>query len=166
MNGQPKPGFYIAVALVVLGLVIFAVVRSDIFAPKADNKPDEIDPAALKAKAEAPDDANVTTVKEYTFVPSEKLPEVKGASEYAPLDSDNTVRFALNVWAGWAPIILRQQRLQGGQGLEDARRQGLQGRAGADRQPGGDARRLRRGRRPHRLGHARHGAAVHGGLRR
>ena len=77
MNGQPKPGFYIVVALVVLALVIFAVVRSDIFAPKAKHRPDEpIDPNALKAKAEAPDTGNVTTVKEYKFVPSEKLPEV------------------------------------------------------------------------------------------
>ena len=55
-----------------------------------------------------------------------------------------------------------QRRLQGRQGLEDARRQGVQGRAGADRQSGGDARRLRRRRCPHRLGHARHGAALHG----
>src|SRR5262245_48172292 len=100
MNGKPKPGFYIAVALVVLGLVIFAVVRSDIFAPKADKRPDEIDPNVLKPKAEAPDDSNVTTVKEYSFIPSEKLPEVKGASGYAPL-ADNTVKFAINVWAGW-----------------------------------------------------------------
>src|SRR5947209_7045674 len=107
MNGQPKPGFYIVVALVVLALVIFAVVRSDIFAPKAKHRPDEpIDPNALKAKAEAPDTGNVTTVKEYKFVPSEKLPEVKGTSKYTSLDdTGNTVKFAVNVWAGWGPII-------------------------------------------------------------
>ena len=33
------------------------------------------------------------------------MPEIKEASRYKPL-KDNTVRFALNVWAGWAPIIL------------------------------------------------------------
>jgi len=55
MNGQPKPGFYIVVALVVLALVIFAVVRSDIFAPKANQPKDEpIDPNVPKKKAEAP----------------------------------------------------------------------------------------------------------------
>ena len=53
---------------------------------------------------EAPDAAVPTTVKEYTFKPAEKLPPVKGVSAYKPLE-DDTVRFALNVWAGWAPII-------------------------------------------------------------
>ena len=47
----------------------------------------------------------MTTVKEYSFKPAERLPEIKEASRYKPLE-DNTVRFALNVWAGWAPIIL------------------------------------------------------------
>ena len=53
---------------------------------------------------EAPDVSVPTTVKEYTFKPAEKLPPVKGVSAYKPLE-DDTVRFALNVWAGWAPII-------------------------------------------------------------
>jgi ABC-type nitrate/sulfonate/bicarbonate transport system substrate-binding protein len=53
---------------------------------------------------EAPDVSVPTTVKEYTFKPAEKLPPVKGVSAYKPLQ-DDTVRFALNVWAGWAPII-------------------------------------------------------------
>ncbi len=53
---------------------------------------------------EAPDVAVPTTVKEYTFKPVEKLPPVKGVSAYKPLE-DDTVRFALNIWAGWAPII-------------------------------------------------------------
>ena len=47
----------------------------------------------------------MTTVKEYSFKPAERLPEIKQASRYKPM-KDNTVRFALNVWAGWAPIIL------------------------------------------------------------
>ena len=53
---------------------------------------------------EAPDVSVPTTVKEYTFRPADKLPPVKGVSAYKPLE-DETVRFALNVWAGWAPII-------------------------------------------------------------
>jgi len=32
------------------------------------------------------------------------LPPVTGTAGYKPL-KDNTVRFAINVWAGWAPII-------------------------------------------------------------
>ena len=44
-------------------------------------------------------------MKEYAFKPAERLPEIKGTSAYKPME-DNTVRFALNVWAGWGPIIL------------------------------------------------------------
>ena len=66
--------------------------------------------------------------------------------------NDNTVRFALNVWAGWAPIILANNGFKAGQDLENARRRGVQSRAGADRQPGGHARCLCQRRRPHRLG--------------
>src|SRR3954451_6154755 len=32
--GQPKPAFYVALAVVVLGLVAFAYYRSDVVAPK------------------------------------------------------------------------------------------------------------------------------------
>ena len=58
----------------------------------------------LGGSAENPDSSGITTVKEYNFVPSAKLPEVKGISSYTPM-SDRTVRFAINVWAGWGPII-------------------------------------------------------------
>src|SRR5438045_7780369 len=94
MNGQPKPGFYIVVALVVLALVIFAVVRSDIFAPKSHQKTQTIDPEALKPKPEAPDASTPTTVSVYKFVPQERLPEVTGTSAYTPLEkTSNTVKF-------------------------------------------------------------------------
>jgi NitT/TauT family transport system substrate-binding protein len=62
---------------------------------------------------EAPDNQTATTVKEYTFVPGSKLPEVKGTSAYEPL-VDNTVRMALNVWAGWAPVILANNGFKAG----------------------------------------------------
>ncbi|MEI6257633.1 MAG: phosphate ABC transporter substrate-binding/OmpA family protein, partial [Planctomycetota bacterium] len=62
---------------------------------------------------EAGDSAAPTTVKEYTFKPAEKLPPVKGISGYKPLDKD-TVRFALNVWAGWSPIILANDGFKAG----------------------------------------------------
>ena len=107
MNGQPKAPFYIVLLLVVAGLLAFAAFRSDIFAPKAPNHEGtgKIDPNAIGQTAEAKDSNTVTTVKEYTFKPAERLPDVKGTSAYKPLQ-DNTVRFALNVWAGWGPIIL------------------------------------------------------------
>jgi len=112
MNGQPKAPFYLVLFLVVGGLLAFAAYRSDVFAPKGANqeRPDggHIDPGALGQSAEDVDSATVTTVKEYSFRPAERLPEVKGISDYKALQ-DNTVRFALNVWAGWGPIILANE---------------------------------------------------------
>ena len=58
----------------------------------------------LGGNAEQPDSSGITTVKEYNYVPTAKLPEVKGISNYSPM-TDRTVRFAINVWAGWGPII-------------------------------------------------------------
>jgi NitT/TauT family transport system substrate-binding protein len=123
MAGKPKPAFYIVLAVIVLGLVGFALWRMDILAPKGKDKTgDNIDPDELKkikktggatAGAEAPDDKAPTTVKEYKFVSAAKLPPVKGVKNYQPM-KNNTVRFALNVWAGWAPIILANNGLKAG----------------------------------------------------
>src|SRR5678815_2562643 len=103
-NGQPRPAFYVAVFAVVLGLVGLAIWRygggsgagTGIFSS------DELKQVA--GKAENPDSSGITTVKEYNFVPSAKLPEVKGISSYTPMNN-RAVRFAINVWAGWGPII-------------------------------------------------------------
>ena len=128
MAGQPKGPFYLVFGLVIVGLVGFAIFRSDILAPKGtetpggkssvpspEPKPDT--PTAPKGESgsgvEAPDAGGVTTVKEYKFRPAERLPEVKGISGYKPL-VDNTVRFALNVWAGWGPIILANDGFKAG----------------------------------------------------
>jgi NitT/TauT family transport system substrate-binding protein len=69
--------------------------------------------AQMQGGAEAPDDASLTTVKEYTYVPSAKLPEVAGTSAYEKL-VDNTVRMALNVWAGWAPVVYANNGFKAG----------------------------------------------------
>src|SRR5205085_998988 len=89
-----------------------AAYRSDLLAPKGKvnagpggGAGGTIDPNMLNQQAESKDSAPITTVKEYSFKPAERLPEVKGTAGYKALE-DNTVRFALNVWAGWAPIIL------------------------------------------------------------
>jgi NitT/TauT family transport system substrate-binding protein len=119
MNGQPKPTFYVAVAVVVVALVAFAIWRSDIFAPEASNKdPQPIDPKEL-AKAEAPDEATPLTAKKYVWVPQERLPEVKGTSEYDAL-VDETVRFSINVWAGWGPIIFANNGFKPGKAWKTA----------------------------------------------
>jgi NitT/TauT family transport system substrate-binding protein len=105
MANGPKPAFYAAVFVVVAALVGLAVWRYGSTGSSGTGgvfSSDEL--SQLGGKAENPDSASITTVKEYNFVPSAKLPEVKGISNYTPM-ADRTVRFAINVWAGWGPII-------------------------------------------------------------
>src|SRR3954471_6215481 len=115
MAGQPKTPFYFAVFVVVAGLVAFAAYRATRPMKGGGGEPNAKGPdisipapggggEAPGGNAEAHDTASITTVKEYKFKPSERLPAVKGTAAYKPLQN-NTVRFALNVWAGWAPII-------------------------------------------------------------
>src|SRR3954447_3340436 len=103
---QPKPAFYVAVLLVVVGLVGFGLWRYGAIGPGGDQT-GRISDSELKQMqkgAEAPDNSGITTVKEYNYVATSRLPEVKGISSYKPM-ADRTVRFAINVWAGWGPII-------------------------------------------------------------
>ena len=106
---RPKPLFYIVVGLVVAALLAYGF-RSVLFPSGKDHAMGPISASDLsKGGGVEKQDANVpTTVKEYTFKPSEKLPPVKDTSNYAPLQ-ERTVKFALNVWAGWAPIILQNE---------------------------------------------------------
>jgi len=105
-NGQPKPAFYVAVLLVVVGLVGLALWRYGSIGPGGGQAGRISDEELKQAKggAEAPDSTGITTVKEYKYVAASRLPEVKGISSYKPM-ADRTVRFAINVWAGWSPII-------------------------------------------------------------
>lgn len=118
--GKPKIGFWIVVGLVVLGLGGYALFKAGILAPEGkDQLLNDIDLDTLKnikdgsgsGAAEAPDGNAPTTVKEYAFVPSAKLPPVEGTAAYQPMKG-NTVRFAINVWAGWAPIVLANEGFQ------------------------------------------------------
>lgn len=110
--GKPKPAFFIAVIVVVLGLVGLSLKKwSDSKKPTTAQKAPTIDIKDIKAQAggptqaENPDPNGVTTVKDYTFEPAQKLPAVPGTGDYKALGKNRVVRFAINVWAGWAPII-------------------------------------------------------------
>jgi NitT/TauT family transport system substrate-binding protein len=113
-NGQPKPTFYVAVFIVILGLVGLALYRYGAIGNRSQTG--QISSAELKQLqkgAEAPDASGITTVKEYNYVAAAKLPEVKGISNYTAM-SDRTVRFAINVWAGWGPIIYANNGFKAG----------------------------------------------------
>jgi len=110
MQNKPKPAFYIAIFVVIAGLVGLGLWRCGGSKKKATPN---VDPNVLKKPdagvaptAEAPGgDDSLTTLKDYTFVPSATLPDVKGASDYKAIGANRTVKFAVNVWAGWAPIV-------------------------------------------------------------
>ncbi len=119
-GGRPRPAFFGAVLLVVVGLVAlglyrFGVLDSLIGKPGGGDSGVEL---PTGAGVEAPDAQGITTVKEYNYVPGQRLPEVKGVSNYKPMAA-NTVRMALNVWAGWAPLIYANNGLKPGKVWKD-----------------------------------------------
>ena len=116
--GKPKPAFFIAVLAVVAGLVGLAFYRCN--AKKSSGTSggsgDYVDPNIVKkgsngaTTAENPDpNAPPTTVTEYSFEPASTLPAVPGTAAYEALGKPRVVKFAVNVWAGWAPIIWANQ---------------------------------------------------------
>jgi NitT/TauT family transport system substrate-binding protein len=138
MSGQPKASFWVVVWLVILALAGFAAWKAGMFdqfgggprGPRpvaggggqggdegagggAAGDRTEGGPADDALVTEAADDSVPTTVQEYAFKPSERLPPVTGIAGYKPLQ-DETVRFALNVWAGWAPIIYANEGFKPG----------------------------------------------------
>ncbi len=119
--GKPKPAFFIAVLVVIAALIGFAVMRCT---KKKDPKTgagsgsQKIDIKDIKDQAGAPtklemDDINAaTTARDYVVDPSSKLPPVTGAADYKSIGKDRVVRFAINVWAGWAPIIYANEGMK------------------------------------------------------
>jgi len=130
--GKPKPAFFLAVLAVVAGLVGFAFYRWNAKRTDAGPKPasDKIDMGSIKQQAgggsgsqqaEKPDANSATTVKEYAFEPASRLPEVPGTADYAALGKPRVVKFAVNVWAGWAPIIWANQGAKAKKPWKDAK---------------------------------------------
>jgi NitT/TauT family transport system substrate-binding protein len=119
-SGGPKPFFWIIMAVLVVGLgyIGFSRMSKKSAGPGGTLSADEM--AAMQGGVEAPDANSATTVKEYTFTPASKLPEVKGAAAYAPMATGRVVRQALNVWAGWAPIVLANNGMKPGKVWTDA----------------------------------------------
>ena len=108
MASKPKPGFYIAVFVVIVGLITLAVYRFGSDSEGGGSFSLDDLRQAMGEDVEAPSADGITTVKEYDYVPAQKLPDVRGISNYREMDQ-RTVRFAINVWAGWAPIVFANE---------------------------------------------------------
>jgi NitT/TauT family transport system substrate-binding protein len=99
----------IVITLVILGLIGGAgyYFRGVIF-PGGTATQGKVDLDKFKnqvGKVEAPDTKGITTVNEYAYLPSEKLPPVKGVSGYKWNATEKVVNFPINVWIGWLPIV-------------------------------------------------------------
>jgi NitT/TauT family transport system substrate-binding protein len=112
-SGNPKPAFYLTVFAIVIGLVALGLWRFGALPGSKHTNSGKTGGAEMTSATEAPDTSGITTSKEYKYVPAAKLPPVQGISSYKPL-ADRTVRFAINVWAGWAPIILANNGFKAG----------------------------------------------------
>jgi NitT/TauT family transport system substrate-binding protein len=112
-SGNAKPAFYLAVLAVVIGLVALGLWRFGALPGSKGAHSGKPGGAEMTSITEAADTSGITTAKEYKYVPAAKLPPVQGISSYKPLE-DRTVRFAINVWAGWAPIILANNGFKAG----------------------------------------------------
>src|SRR5437867_3843389 len=90
----------ILLILVLIGVGVYVVGRRGIGG--GGSSPGS---AAEGPQTEAPDTKGVTTVSEYKYVPGDRLPPVKGTSQYKWDANQKILRFSYNVWAGWLPVI-------------------------------------------------------------
>lgn len=77
--------------------------QAPITAPPSQKSPE------TATEMEAADSKGITTVSEYKYIPQEKLPPVKGASNYKWDVNTKIVQFPINVWIGWLPIVAANQ---------------------------------------------------------
>lgn len=98
-------GFLFIIACIAGAIYFF----QDTLFPTADKHDvKQVDMAKFRtdsAPIEAPDTVGITTVSEYKYIPSEKLPPVKGVSAYKWDPEQRIVQFPINLWIGWQPVI-------------------------------------------------------------
>ncbi len=103
----PTPLGKFVIFLFIVGCIAVAgyYFKDTIFPKKEGAKVDMDEFQKQQGGAEAPDPTGITTVKEYKYVPNQKLPPVKGTSNYKWDENDKVVQFPINVWIGWLPIV-------------------------------------------------------------
>src|SRR5262245_29961598 len=102
--GRPTLAGKLISVLLILGLIgfgVYVVGKRGIGGGGGSSS----EPVAEGTQTEAPDTKGVTTVSEYKFVPGDRLPAVKGVSQYKWDANNKILRFSYNVWSGWLPVI-------------------------------------------------------------
>jgi NitT/TauT family transport system substrate-binding protein len=110
----------IVLTLILLGVVGFGVYRWwDKIAPQTRPQNQSVDVAKLKeeiqkAKAAPADIPLLIGTNAATLVERSRIPAVSGVSDYAkPMKGDKMIiEFPINVWPGWAPIIVANAGLE------------------------------------------------------
>jgi len=97
-------GKFVAVIFIIACLVAAGYFFKDTIFPKAGTKKVDMD-QQYENEVEAADPQGITTVTEYTYIPAQKLPPVKGSSNYKWNNAEKVVQFPINVWIGWLPIV-------------------------------------------------------------
>jgi len=100
------------VFLIIAAFIVGAgwMLRGKLFPQREATSPvitkEELQPGGGKALPENPGNiAGLTTVEEYKYLPEQKLPPVRGVSKYVWDPQQKIVRFPINVWIGWLPIV-------------------------------------------------------------
>jgi ABC-type nitrate/sulfonate/bicarbonate transport system substrate-binding protein len=97
----------LVVLLIVAGLAFFGykMLVGKGTLPQAGEGPvsSVADSSGAETAAGAP--GSVTTFQEYSYIPAQKLPPVKGVSSYKWDKDKKIVEFPINVWIGWLPIV-------------------------------------------------------------
>src|ERR1051326_4467317 len=110
----------IVLTIIVLAVVGFGVYRWwDKIAPQSAPLNQSVDVAKVKqeiekAKAAAADIPLLIGTNAATLVERQGIPAVTGVSDYTKATKDGklVVQFPINVWPGWAPIIVANQGLE------------------------------------------------------
>lgn len=112
--GPTKLGKLVIFIVIVLLIVAAGYFFWDVIFPEGERAGD-VDMDAFRQQAgavEAPDTQGITTVNEYTYVPTERLPAVEGVSNYSWDEEEKIVEFPINVWIGWLPIVAANHGFQ------------------------------------------------------